>query len=64
MMFQEFFSSRMDLLLGPKLAFGLFFLVFLLVLAWVFFGLRNDEELKRIAALPLEDDSRGGAENE
>jgi len=63
-MFQEFFASRMDLLLGPKLAFGLFFTVFLGILIWVFFGLRDEEELKRIASLPLEDDTKGGAQGE
>jgi len=63
-MFQEFFSSRIDLLLGPQIAFGLFFTVFLGILAWVFFGMKDKEELHRIASLPLEDDTKGGAQGE
>jgi cbb3-type cytochrome oxidase subunit 3 len=63
-MSQEFFASRLDLLLGPQLAFGLFFVFFLGVLAWVFFGMKNKEEVNRIASLPLEDDTQGGVQGE
>ncbi len=64
MHWKEFFASRIDLMLGPQIAFWIFFLVFLGVLAWVLFGLRNKEELNRIASLPLEDDSQGGSRDE
>lgn len=61
---EEFFASRIDLMLLPQLAFALFLLVFLGVLAWVFFGLRDKDKLKRLAAMPLEDDTSGGGHDE
>ncbi|MDP6417989.1 MAG: hypothetical protein QF492_01765 [Candidatus Krumholzibacteria bacterium] len=61
---EEFFASRADLMLFPQLAFGLFMLVFLGVLVWVFLGLRDKGKLHRIASLPLEDDSNGGSLND
>ena len=64
MFWKEFFASRIDLMLLPQLAFWLFLLVFLGVLAWAIFGLRDKEELRRIAALPLEDDPKGGPSDE
>ncbi len=61
---EEFFASRIDLMLGPQIAFALFLLVFLGILVWVIFGLKDKKELHRIASLPLEDDTKGGTSDE
>jgi len=52
-MFQEFFS-RSDHLIWPLIGLILFVAIFLGVLAYVFFGLRDRRKVDEIAALPFE----------
>ncbi len=60
-MFQEFFA-RSDLLFWPLVGLAIFFLTFLGVLAYVFFGMKKGRALDRIASLPLEDDQPSSAD--
>ena len=55
-MYQEFFN-RSDLLIWPLAGLILFVAVFLGVLAFTFFGLRDRKTIDAIAALPLEPDN-------
>ena len=54
-MFQEFFA-RSELLLLPLIALGIFFVTFVMVLAHVVVGMKKNELLSHIAALPLDDE--------
>jgi hypothetical protein len=56
MMYQEFFAGS-DLLAFPLVALGIFFTVFLVVLARVAWGLHRRTRLDHMANLPLEPDS-------
>jgi len=56
-MFQDFFS-RSDHLVWPLIGLLLFAALFLGVLAYVVFGLRDRKKIDDIAALPLETDDR------
>jgi hypothetical protein len=55
-MYQEFLSGS-GLLHLPLIAMGIFFVTFVLILAWVFLGKRGSKSWNEIASLPLEDDS-------
>ena len=54
-MFQEFYAGN-DLLIWPLIGLLIFVSVFMGVLAFTFFGLRDRSKLDKIAALPLETD--------
>ncbi|MEW6743719.1 MAG: hypothetical protein AB1486_13265 [Planctomycetota bacterium] len=54
-MFQQFFAES-GLLFLPIAAMLFFLAVFLVVLGRLLFGMRNQEHLRRMASLPLEDD--------
>ena len=54
-MFQEFYAGN-DLLIWPLIGLLIFVSVFMGVLAFTFFGLRDRSKLEEIAALPLEPD--------
>jgi len=58
-MFQEFFAKS-DLLVWPLVGLVIFVAIFLGVLAFVFFGLRDQDKIDEIAALPLEPDTTEG----
>lgn len=58
-MFQEFFSNS-DLLVWPLAGLIIFVAIFTGVLAFVVFGLRDKDKIKKIAALPLEPDTFEG----
>ena len=58
-MFQEFFAKS-DLLIWPLVGLIIFVAIFLGVLAFVFFGLRDQDKIDEIAALPLEPDTGEG----
>ena len=55
-MYQEYFAQS-DLLVWPLVGLLIFVVIFSGVLAFVFFGLRDPDKLKEIAALPLEPDT-------
>lgn len=55
-MYKEFYSHS-ELMNWPLVGLSIFFLTFLAVLAYVFFGLRKSREIDRMAALPLDDDT-------
>jgi cbb3-type cytochrome oxidase subunit 3 len=55
-MFQEFYA-RSDHLIWPLVGLLIFVLLFVGVLAYVFFGLRDKEKVDEIAALPLAEDT-------
>ncbi|MFN2371230.1 MAG: CcoQ/FixQ family Cbb3-type cytochrome c oxidase assembly chaperone [Candidatus Krumholzibacteriia bacterium] len=55
-MYQEFYA-RSGLLVWPLVGLILFLAVFIGVLAFTFFGLRDRRRIDEIAALPLEPDS-------
>ena len=54
-MYQEFYSGS-NLLIWPLIGLLIFVSVFIGVLAYTFFGLRDKKKLEEIAALPLEPD--------
>ena len=54
-MYQEFYAGS-NLLIWPLIGLLIFVSVFIGVLAYTFFGLRDKDKLDRIAALPLEPD--------
>ncbi|MCP4572169.1 MAG: hypothetical protein GY838_07415 [bacterium] len=54
-MFQEFYAES-SLLIWPLVGLLIFVAVFIGVLAFTFFGLRDKRKLEEIAALPLEPD--------
>lgn len=54
-MFQEYFAGS-NHLIWPLLGLLIFVVIFIGVLAYVFLGLRDKEELRDIAALPLAHD--------
>ena len=56
-MFQEFFA-RSDHLVWPLIGLLMFVVMFLVVLSYVFCGLRDRSKIDDIAALPLENDDR------
>ena len=56
-MFQEFFS-RSDHLVWPLIGLLMFTALFVGVLAYIFFGLRDRNKIDDIAALPLEPENR------
>jgi cbb3-type cytochrome oxidase subunit 3 len=55
-MFQEFYAQS-EHLIWPLVGLLIFFLLFVGVLVYVFFGLRDKDKVDKIAALPLADDS-------
>jgi cbb3-type cytochrome oxidase subunit 3 len=55
-MFQEFYAQS-EHLIWPLVGLLIFVLLFVGVLAYVFFGLRDKDKVDKIAALPLADDS-------
>ena len=55
-MYQEFFAGS-DLLAFPLAALGIFFTVFVVVVARVVWGLHRRNRLDHLANLPLEPDS-------
>ncbi|MFO7609124.1 MAG: CcoQ/FixQ family Cbb3-type cytochrome c oxidase assembly chaperone [Candidatus Krumholzibacteriia bacterium] len=55
-MYQEFYA-RSGLLVWPLVGLILFLAVFIGVLAFTFFGLRDRRRIDELAALPLEPDS-------
>ena len=54
-MYQEFYADS-QLMILPIIGLCMFFVTFLLVLAWVFFGLRRSSMPEEMAQLPLQDD--------
>ncbi len=61
-MFQEFYNNS-NLLAWPLLGLGIFVTSFILVLYYVFAVIgKNDSD--RMAALPLEQESKGGFNND
>ncbi len=60
-MFQEFFAKS-DLLVWPLVGLIIFVAIFAGVMAFVLFGLRDQNKINEIAALPLEPDTEGHAE--
>ncbi len=54
-MYQEFYANH-HLMIYPMIGLCIFFISFLLVLAWVFFGLRGNPTVEEMAALLLVDD--------
>jgi len=61
-MFQEFYSNS-NLLAWPLLGLGIFVTSFMLVLYYVFAVIRKSDSDK-MAALPLEQESTGGFNND
>ena len=55
-MFQEYFAQS-EHLIWPLVGLLIFVMLFVCVLAYVFFGLRDKEKVDEVAALPLFDDS-------
>ncbi len=55
-MFQEFYANSSHLI-WPLLGLVIFVTIFIGVLAYVFFGLRDRDKIDELAALPLESDS-------
>lgn len=55
-MFQQFYSGS-DLMIWPLVGLLIFVTVFVGVLAFTVFGLRDRRKLEDIAALPLEPDT-------
>jgi len=55
-MYQEFYANS-EHLIWPLLGLVIFVSIFIGVLAYVFFGLRDRDKIDAIAALPLESDS-------
>ncbi len=64
-MFQEYFANS-EYLIWPMVGLMIFVMLFLGVLAYVFFGLRDKDKVDEIAALPLADDTAtdGGPDNQ
>ena len=54
-MYQEFYANS-DLMILPVIGLCMFFVSFVLVLAWVVFGLRKSSMPAEMAQLPLHDD--------
>ena len=55
-MYQEFYANS-EHLIWPLVGLLLFVLMFVGVLAYVFLGLRDQDKVDEIAALPLADDT-------
>ena len=55
-MFQEYFADS-EHLIWPLVGLVIFVMLFVGVLAYVFFGLRDKDKVDEIAALPLFEDS-------
>jgi cbb3-type cytochrome oxidase subunit 3 len=55
-MFQEYYAQS-EHLIWPLVGLLIFVMLFVGVLAYVFFGLRDQEKVDEIAALPLFEDS-------
>ena len=55
-MFKEYFAQS-DHLIWPLVGLLIFVLLFVGVLAYVFLGLRDQDKVDEIAALPLADDA-------
>ena len=55
-MYQEFYANSSHLI-WPLMGLVIFVSIFIGVLAYVFFGLRDPDKIDAIAALPLELDS-------
>jgi cbb3-type cytochrome oxidase subunit 3 len=55
-MYQEFYANSSHLI-WPLIGLVIFISIFIGVLAYVFFGLRDRDKIDAIAALPLELDS-------
>ena len=55
-MFQEYFADS-EHLIWPLVGLLIFVMLFVGVLAYVFFGLRDKDKVDEIAALPLFEDS-------
>ncbi len=47
----------------PLVGLGFFIIAFLLVLLYVFVGLRRNEDVTRLSRLPLDDDAFAGRED-
>lgn len=56
-MFQEFYSKS-DMLAWPVVGLLIFATIFIGVLAYVFFGLRDKDKIDEISSLPLNDDEK------
>jgi hypothetical protein len=54
-MYQDFYAGS-NLLIWPLIGLMIFIAVFAGVLAYTFFGLRDGNKLRDLAALPLADD--------
>lgn len=61
-MFRWFFQDN-DFLGWPLAGLGFFIIAFLLVLLYVFVGLKGNEDVTRLSRLPLEDDACPGRED-
>ncbi len=61
-MFQEFYNNS-NLLAWPLLGLGIFVTSFLLVLYYVF-AVLSKKDSNKMAALPLEQESKGGFNND
>ena len=55
-MFKDFFAQS-DYLIWPLIGLLIFMILFVGVLAYVFFGLRDQKKVDEIASLPLFEDS-------
>ncbi|PIV80868.1 hypothetical protein COW53_07420 [bacterium CG17_big_fil_post_rev_8_21_14_2_50_64_8] len=55
-MFQQYFSGS-EHLVWPLVGLLIFVAIFVIVLAFVFLGLRDKDKLREIASLPLADDA-------
>ncbi len=60
-MFQEYYANS-NHMIWPLIGLMIFVVVFVGVLAYVFLGLRDQDKIDEIAALPLEPDDEGQAE--
>ena len=62
-MYQEF-DAGSDLLVWPLVGLLIFFAVFMGVLAYAFFGLRDRRTIDELSALPLAEDDATDAQTE
>jgi cbb3-type cytochrome oxidase subunit 3 len=62
-MFKWFFQGN-DYLTWPLVGLGIFIIAFVLVLFYVFVVMRRDEDVQRLARLPLDDDAIASLEEE
>ncbi len=61
-MYQEFYDKS-EHLIWPLLGLVFFVAIFVGVLAFVFLGLRDKDKIKKMSAMPLDDDSVSGHAN-